>query len=78
MSSPAIQVSDAAMQLPTEERIALVDLLLKSLNTPTRKDIDQLWAAEAERRIQEVESGEVELLDGEKVFSELRNKLKNG
>ncbi|MEZ5537540.1 MAG: addiction module protein [Thiolinea sp.] len=32
---------------------------LKSLNTPTREDIDQLLAAEAEKRVQEIESNEI-------------------
>lgn len=62
------------MQLPSEERIALVDMLLKSLNLPTQEDIDKQWSAEAEKRVQEINSGAVEMLDGEEVFATLRQK----
>lgn len=74
MNALATQVADAAMQLPSEERIVLVDMLLKSLNLPTQEDIDTLWSAEAEKRVQEINSGAVEMLDGEEVFATLRKK----
>ena len=74
MNALATQVADAAMQLPSEERIALVDMLLKSLNLPTQEDIDTLWSAEAEKRVQEINSGAVEMLDGEEVFAAMRKK----
>lgn len=75
MAVLATEIADATMQLPSEERIALVDLLLKSLNMPTREDIDALWAVEAEKRVAAVESGETTVLDGEQVFSEIRQRL---
>jgi len=74
MDALATQVADAAMQLPSEERIALVDMLLKSLNLPTQQDVDVQWSAEAEKRVQEINSGVVEMLDGEEVFVELGKK----
>ena len=74
MNALATQVADAAMQLPSEERIVLVDMLLKSLNLPTQEDIDTLWSAEAEKRVQEINSGAVEMLDGEEVFAAMRKK----
>ena len=74
MNALATQVADAAMQLPSEERVALVDMLLKSLNLPTQEDIDAQWSAEAEKRVQEIDSGTVKMLDGEEVFTALREK----
>jgi putative addiction module component (TIGR02574 family) len=76
MSALALQIADAAMQLPANERVALVDLLLKSLNIPTQQDIDALWAVEAEKRVREAESGTVQMLDGEQVFKEIHQRLK--
>jgi putative addiction module component (TIGR02574 family) len=63
-----------AVSLPVELRARLVDELLKSLN-PSQAEIDELWAAEAERRIDEIESGQVKPIPGEQVFRELRKRL---
>lgn len=64
-----------AMSLPVEIRLQLVERLLKSLN-PSHNDIDELWAAEAERRVAEIENGEVETVSGEEVFHKLHARLK--
>lgn len=63
-----------ADSLPIEVRIRLIDKLLKSLN-PTSKEIDELWAIEAERRVEEIRSGKVEPLAGDEVFKEIRERL---
>jgi putative addiction module component (TIGR02574 family) len=64
-----------AISLPVEIRLQLVEKLLESLN-PSHKDIDELWAIEAERRVSETEKGEVDTVPGEEVFRNLRNRLK--
>jgi len=64
-----------AISLPVEIRLQLVEKLLESLN-PSHKDIDELWAIEAERRVAEIEKGEVETVSGEDVFRKLHNRLK--
>jgi hypothetical protein len=43
-------------------------------NLPTRPDIDKMWAEEADRRIAQIDSGEVELIPGEEVFAKIRRK----
>ena len=40
MHALTTEVADAAMQLPSEECIALVDMLLKNLDLPTQEDIN--------------------------------------
>lgn len=75
MTALATQLADTAMQLPANERIALIDLLLRSLNIPTQPDIDALWAQEAEKRVRDIASGSVSALDGEQVFREIRQRL---
>ncbi len=62
-----------AMSLPPDARALLADRLLNSLDSPERKEIDRLWAEEAERRIQQIRTGEVEPIPGEEVFKEIRN-----
>jgi len=67
------KVMDEALSLPADARIGLVEKILTSLNLPTCPEIDQLWAEEAERRVEEIDNGTVELLSGEKVFTKIRN-----
>jgi putative addiction module component (TIGR02574 family) len=64
-----------AISLPVEIRLQLVEKLLESLN-PAYKDIDELWAIEAERRVAGIEKGEVKTVPGEEVFRKLHNRLK--
>jgi len=75
MTPQAEKLRDAVLSLPCEERIYLVERLLESLNTPRDEEIDRLWAEEAERRIEELDSGEVEEIPGEQVFAEIRASL---
>ena len=72
MATAADRVVDEALELPADARIGLVDRILESLNLPTRADIDKMWAEEAERRIAEIERGEVKLIPGEEVFAKIR------
>jgi len=64
-----------ALSLPTDMRTALVDKLLKSLNVPTQKEVDKLWAEEAERRIEDVSSGKVSTVPGNQVFEDIRKRF---
>ncbi len=74
MPNAVDKVSDEALALPAEARIALVDRLLESLNLAAQPDIERLWTEEAERRAAEVERGEVAPVPGEDVFGEIRRK----
>ena len=51
-----------------------MEKLITSLNLPIDEDIDRLWAEEAERRISQIEAGEIKLVPGEEVFSKIRAK----
>lgn len=68
------ELFDRVLSLPEDVRLNLVDKLLNSLNMPTQGDIDELWAKEAERRVREIDKGEVELIPGEEVFTKLQRK----
>lgn len=68
------KVFDEALSLPAENRVSLIEKLLTSLNLPTQPEIDHLWAEEAERRISQIDKGEVRLVPGEKVFANIRKK----
>lgn len=74
MSVVAKKVFDEALSLPAEARVTLVEKLLASLDLPTQPEIDRLWAEEAEKRIAQIDKGEVKLVPGKSVFSNLRKK----
>ncbi len=75
MNSVSTKLTDELLSLPCEDRIYLADRLLESLNAPTRQNIEQAWTEEAERRIEEIESGNVDTIPGEQVFREIRERL---
>jgi hypothetical protein len=63
-----------AISLPVEERALMVDSLLKSLNLP-EIDIDKRWASVAQQRVDDLCSGRVEAVAGEKVFEKIWQRL---
>ena len=68
------KITNEVLSLTSEERLFLVDKIIRSLNLPISSDIDRLWAKESERRLKELQNNQVEELDGEQVFRELRKK----
>jgi len=76
MSALSEKVPNDALSLPIEFRLELVDMFLKSLNIPTKPEIDELWAKETERRIDEVDSGVIQPRDGKVVFDKIRKRLR--
>jgi putative addiction module component (TIGR02574 family) len=61
-----------ALSLPPGARAMLADHLLESLDWEKQEEIDEAWAVEAERRMQEIRDGKVQTIDGEEVMRELR------
>ena len=62
-----------AISLPVEERAALIDTLLRSLNQP-EGEVDREWIAEADRRLDEVRSGRATTIPADEVFAEIRRR----
>ena len=63
-----------AVSLPIEERTLLVESLLRSLN-PTDTEIDNAWAAEAERRLAELRSGGAKAVPADEVFAKIKKRF---
>jgi putative addiction module component (TIGR02574 family) len=61
-----------ALSLPPGARAMLADHLLESLDWERQKEIDEAWAVEAEKRMQEIRDGKVQTIDGEEAMRELR------
>jgi putative addiction module component (TIGR02574 family) len=64
-----------ALDLPTDDRMVLIDKLLHSANLPTQLEIDKLWAEEVERRCNDIETGKAKLVPGDDVFRRIRKRL---
>jgi putative addiction module component (TIGR02574 family) len=58
-------------ELPESERATLAGLLIRSLEPPPDPEVEELWAAEAERRWLEIESGVAETIPWEEVRARL-------
>lgn len=70
MSGSAEAVLREALQLSSNDRAALVEGLIVSLDKPDAA-LDNLWLKEAESRMAAYRSGELGAVDAEQVFSEL-------
>ena len=64
------ELFDEAVSLPVEIRAQLIDKLLRSIH-PVQKEIDELWAVEAEKRVEEIRSGKVKTIPGDEVFTKI-------
>ena len=76
MAKTIDELAEQAMNLPTESRARLADLLVESLDADELGHIDRLWVAEAERRRDEVRSGGVETIPGEEGLQKVRDVLR--
>lgn len=59
-----------AMQLSANDRAALIESLIVTLDKPD-PSLDALWLEEAESRLLAYRSGELGAVDAEQVFAEL-------
>jgi putative addiction module component (TIGR02574 family) len=59
-----------ALELPANDRAALVEGLIASLDKPDPA-LDTLWLKEAESRLAAYRSGELGAVDADQVFAEL-------
>jgi putative addiction module component (TIGR02574 family) len=74
MSDRAEPVFKDALSLSPSERAELVDQLLASLDPPTQEKIDELWALEAEDRLNSFERGEMQAIPAKDVFENLNKR----
>jgi putative addiction module component (TIGR02574 family) len=73
------------LHLPPSERARLAELLLASLDAAdsdaladsAQAEVDAAWAAEADRRYAELESGAVAGVSAEEVYAEIETELRS-
>ena len=71
------QILDLALRLPEGDRAALATTLLNSIDSQIDPDTDEKWDAEIKRRLEEIDSGAVELVPLSVVRQKL-DQIRNG
>ena len=64
-------IAGNALSLPVTQRVELVELLLSSLDHPDKK-FDELWAVEAESRIDAYEMSKIKTVSLDQVLSKYK------
>ena len=70
------EIIGVALSLPPGARAMLAERLLESLDAVNQREIDALWAVEAENRAKEIAEGRVATIPAAEVFSSLRARKK--
>jgi putative addiction module component (TIGR02574 family) len=75
MSDTLAELKKRAATLSDTERADLALSLIESLDGPADPDAEEAWRVEIERRIGQIDRGEVQLIPGDEVFARLRRRL---
>jgi putative addiction module component (TIGR02574 family) len=78
MSAQGLEVLDKALALSVKERGLLIDRLVESLDDgPAEEGVEEAWADEIKRRVDDVRLGRVKLIPGEEVIGRLKARRRN-
>ncbi len=78
MAATAEKIMQDALALTLESRLALAELLVASVARQPDPAIEKMQLEEVRRRIQEAESGQVELIPGDMVLRDVREAVAPG
>ncbi len=74
METQPQQLLNAALALPESQRAELAASLLRSLDSESDPNADDAWAAEIQRRLASIDSGNTKLVPWDDVMSEMRGR----
>ena len=77
MPREAADLLREALSLPQEQRAALVDSLLESLDSDVDPDAEEAWRQEIYHRLQQIDSGAVQLIPWEDAERRLQTKFRS-
>jgi len=69
------EIAADAMRLPLRDRVKLAQRLVSSLDDQVETDVEALWAAEAERRLNELRTGAIKGIDAAEAFRKAHEAL---
>jgi putative addiction module component (TIGR02574 family) len=61
------ELLEKALALSTEDRGLIIDRLIESLDNEPAEEVEAAWSEEIKRRVEEIQSGKVEMIPGEEV-----------
>lgn len=76
MSTEVAEIEAKIQSLSLQDKTELIRALIAQLDGPAEVDVERLWLEEAQRRYREVVKGKVKPVPGERVFENLRSRLK--
>lgn len=76
MSTAVAEIEARIRSLTIEDKSELIRALIAELDGPADSDVERAWLEEAQQRHREVMEGKVQPVPGERVFENLRSRLK--
>jgi putative addiction module component (TIGR02574 family) len=76
MGRPTEKIEEQIRLLSTADKVQLLRSLIAELDAPADTDVERAWLEEAQRRQRELVEGKVKGVPGERVFENLRSRLR--
>ena len=76
MLSDVGEIEAKIRSLSLEDKTELIRSLISELDGPTDTDVERAWLVEAQRRYREIAEGKVKPVPAQRVFQNLRARLK--
>lgn len=76
MSTAVTELEAKIRTLSADDKVELIRVLITELDGPADADVERAWLEEAQRRHREIAERKVEPVPGERVFENLRARLK--
>jgi len=73
MATKTDELMSMVESLPIEIKTKLIEKILRSLH-PTQKEIDELWAHEVEKRLNDIRTGKAKPIPADDVFGEIQKR----
>ena len=72
MTALTQKIYDEVLDLPTDERLSLLDKLMHIITIPTATEIEKVWLEESHKRLADIRSGKTATVSGDAVFQEIK------
>jgi putative addiction module component (TIGR02574 family) len=76
MAHPVEKIEEEIRSLSATEKVELLRSLIAELDAPADTNVEHAWLEEAQRRHRELVEGKVKGIPGERVFDNLRSRLR--